>query len=203
MSERCGSPHPDVDGVFCIRKDDGTSHEKHMGLNALDKLQWVNNEYVPYVPPPVEVKKTIAEEIKTARDIAGLAGLIPQEEKRAVFVEPTLAEQAVANVVGRYHENDPETSRIAAEGVAIRTGTHKARILCELDRQDDYGATPDELWKTTGGAFPHVSATRCADLRDLGLVEMTETTRTTDRGFPSFVWRITDAGRLVARSLAL
>lgn len=186
-----------------MRQDDGTAHEKHMGLLGLDKVKWSNTSYKPYVPPPKAKSARLVDEIKSDRDLAEVGGMIPVEPKRPVFVErgEAAAEEISKPTIGQYQVNHPDTSREAAEIIKFTAGTHKLRVFLELHRRGDYGATPDELWRATGGSFPHVSSTRCADLRKLGLAEMLETKRLTSRGFYSHVWCLTEAGHEVARSL--
>ena len=63
---------------------------------------------------------------------------------------------------------DPETSRKAAERVAYRSGTHKARLLAEYRAVYPNGLTDDEAGDLVGlmGAWK-----RCADLRNDGMIE--------------------------------
>lgn len=119
------------------------------------------------------------------------------EQMDLLACSPT--ERVLEDTAGRSHRNGTRTERDAAQ--KIRGGTHKARILSHLARVGAQGATAHELWQATGGAFPHVAATRCLDLLDLGLVERTGATRKTPSGDDALLWFANDRGRQVANEM--
>ena len=118
----------------------------------------------------------------------------------SVFDAPAAATEATSPTRGRFRKTGPTTSRNAAEQVAPRTGTHRARILVDLLDAVD-GRTAEESWKRTGGRFPHVAGTRLGELQACDLVYMTARTRPTDSGADAHVWVLTDAGRAAALHL--
>ena len=103
----------------------------------------------------------------------------------------TPVNKVLAPTPGRVHRNALPSEKQAAEKLSVRSGTQRARVLLVLDRLGD--AIPHQLHAEAGCAAPSHATTRLEELRDLGLVEMTN-------GRP-FVWRVTDEGRKVAAQL--
>jgi hypothetical protein len=109
------------------------------------------------------------------------------------LLDPTLV------LPGRVHRDDPPTSRTAAARIAIKAGALKHRILSELARRGDYGASDFELWRACDpSGRVHSAATRRGELEALGLVVRTGRTRPTDTpGCEGVVHVLTDEGRRV------
>lgn len=107
---------------------------------------------------------------------------------------PTLFDYA-----GSIHAADPETSRAAARD-GKRLGGQRLACLVALTRAP-LGLTPHEAWEQTPCAFPHVCATRFADLRKQGLATKTDEVRPTPSGGTAHVWTATDDGRALAQQL--
>lgn len=102
---------------------------------------------------------------------------------------------------GRVHRDDPATSHGAASGVRRLAGQRLA-VFVALAAAGERGLTPHEACDVTPCTYPHVCATRMAELRDLELCECTPSTRPTPAGANAHVWRLTADGRRVARELA-
>jgi len=97
---------------------------------------------------------------------------------------------------GSFHASDPETSRKAATKPSnvIRFGTQRYQLLHRFILANDTGLTDEEAGKRAGvGGYNE--RRRCSDLRRMGLIEPTGTTRRTDTGHEAMVCRATDAGR--------
>ena len=107
-----------------------------------------------------------------------------------------LAGEVKASRKGRARKSDLDTSQRAARAFPVNRANHRGRILLYLWANPE-GATAEQIWKTTGGAYPHVAHTRCMELADLKLVELTAETRAT-----AHVWKIKPAGAAVAEQLA-
>lgn len=116
---------------------------------------------------------------------------------QASLFEVTAADVA-AERVGRTHGDDPVTSRAAASGVRRLAGQRLA-VFVALARAGERGLTPHEACELTPCTYPHVCATRMAELRDLELCERTSDTRPTPAGASAHVWVLTEEGVRVAR----
>lgn len=108
----------------------------------------------------------------------------------------------LAPTPGPAHRDAMPTEQAAAEQVAVRSGTQRARVLVALAAAGDKGLTDYEMSLRASICRPHVAGTRRADLQRLGLVVQTDRTRPTDTGCMAVVWCCTDAGRRVAGELA-
>ena len=111
-----------------------------------------------------------------------------------------VARDVKAHRKGRARKTDPDTSQRAARAFPVNRANQRGRILLYLSATAE-GATAEQLWKSTGGAYPHVAHTRCMELADLSLVELTSETRATASA-TAHVWKITPAGSAVAEQLA-
>jgi hypothetical protein len=97
--------------------------------------------------------------------------------------------------VGRFHHDGHDTERIAAELVAPRSGTQRARVLGWLRAAGEVGSTDFELWHEAGiGARPHVPGTRREELiADGWPIVDSGRRRLTDTGAPAIVWKLEEA----------
>jgi len=92
---------------------------------------------------------------------------------------------------GRFHVEDPWTSKAAARGV--KAGTDRYRVLTVFGR-DLAGRTDYEV-AVELELLAHVAGTRRGELLEAGYVEATDARRPTDTGALARVHRITPAGR--------
>jgi len=100
-----------------------------------------------------------------------------------------------------FRSSDPTTSRDGAKHVMIRrTGQLAKLLLCYADSQ--IGMTDEEAGIRTGMASIGTGYwKRCSDLRRLGLIEYTGTTRLTSAGTPAMVCTVTAYGIAEAHRL--
>jgi hypothetical protein len=91
-----------------------------------------------------------------------------------------------------FRNSDPTTSRKAAEQVAPRRGTQMARLLAEYSNAS-IGLTDDQAGQRAGLTTGYWK--RCADLRRLGYIQITGTTRPTFSGSQGMVCVITALGQ--------
>ena len=90
-----------------------------------------------------------------------------------------------------FRNTDPTTSRKAAEQVAPRRGTQMARLLAEYSIAS-IGLTDDQAGQRAGLTTGYWK--RCADLRRLGYIVDTHTTRPSNQGCQAMVCVITASG---------
>ena len=91
-----------------------------------------------------------------------------------------------------FRNTDPSTSRKAAEQVAPRRGTQMARLLAEYSIAS-LGLTDDQAGQRAGLTNGYWK--RCADLRRLGYIVDTQTTRPSNQGCQAMVCVITAKGQ--------
>lgn len=91
-----------------------------------------------------------------------------------------------------FRSSDPSTSRKAAEQVAVRAGTQMARLLAQY-AMASIGLTDDQAGQRAGLTNGYWK--RCADLRRLGYITDTGTTRPTLSGSQGMVCVITVLGQ--------
>ena len=91
-----------------------------------------------------------------------------------------------------FRNSDPSTSRKAAEQVAPRRGTQMARLLAQYSMAP-IGLTDDQAGQRAGLVNGYWK--RCADLRRLGYIIDTGTTRETNSGSMGMVCAITVKGQ--------
>lgn len=138
---------------------------------------------------------TIPNELDAATiltQLAGCPGLTRLAPAPSALI-PTIVPPAPARpTTPRVRNTDPQTSRDAAEDV------QPADIWTVLDvhRRHPDGVTDHELAAITGRVQTSVGKRR-GELRDLGLIEDTGTTRLSPSGAPCSVWRITPPGRSI------
>ena len=94
--------------------------------------------------------------------------------------------------VGRFHHGGRDTERNAAVKAEPRSGTARAKVLAELRRRGEHGATDYELNEMLLPGRRSVSAgTRRAELiRDGWPIVDSGRRRTTDTDTPAIVWRL-------------
>lgn len=93
-------------------------------------------------------------------------------------------------IAGRYHHDGHDTELEAAERVAPRAGSQRARVLDAL-HSNPAGLTDYELWKLGIGARPHVPGTRREELiADGWPITDSGARRRTDTGANAIVWRL-------------
>ena len=89
----------------------------------------------------------------------------------------------------RDRRTDPNTSHAAAASMLEGAASHRAKILAFL--REHGGATGDGLDDALG--WRHATANRrLPELRELGLVTMTDEMRVTRSGRRARVWRVLD-----------
>jgi hypothetical protein len=91
-----------------------------------------------------------------------------------------------------FRNSDPSTSRKAAEQVAPRRGTQMARLLAQY-ASAAIGLTDDQAGQRAGLINGYWK--RCADLRRLGYIIDTGTTRSSNQGCQAMVCAITVKGQ--------
>lgn len=116
----------------------------------------------------------------------------------SLFDAPTDAELVLAPEVGKWHRDDPATSRRAGVNAGMRAGALKHRILRHLADVGDHGATDFELHRNCdANGRVHSAANRRKEMQDRfdpPLIVTTAHTRPTDTGEDGHVHRITTAG---------
>lgn len=90
-----------------------------------------------------------------------------------------------------FRNTDPQTSRDGATQVAPRRGSQMARLLAEYSLAS-LGLTDDQAGDRAGLTNGYWK--RCADLRRLGYIIDTGTTRLSNQGCLAMVCVITDLG---------
>jgi hypothetical protein len=90
-----------------------------------------------------------------------------------------------------FRNSDPSTSRKAAEQVAPRRGTQMARLLA-CYAEASLGLTDDQAGQRAGLLNGYWK--RCADLRRLGYIVDTQTTRPSNQGCQAMVCVISASG---------
>jgi hypothetical protein len=97
---------------------------------------------------------------------------------------------------GGARRTDPRTSHRASASVRIRAGTQKAALLEAYAAHPD-GLTDEQAGKASGLADrPHCCYwKRCSELRESGLIAVTDQVRTGSAGEKQRVCVITEAGR--------
>lgn len=94
---------------------------------------------------------------------------------------------------------DPDTSRDAATMAAnVRASDRRLVLLAHFDHPE--GLTDFQLAEVVGRQQTSAGKRR-GELRDAELVEATGERRTTPSGARAIVWRLTPAGRAIARAL--
>ena len=101
-------------------------------------------------------------------------------------------------VHGRFHVEDPWTSKAAARAVAVTAGTARYRVLHLLGQV--LGGRTDYELAVELNMLAHVAGTRRGELAAAGYVEELDQRRPTDTGALAHVHRITRAGRDALRS---
>jgi hypothetical protein len=100
-------------------------------------------------------------------------------------------------VMPKARATDPETSHAAAQKIAPRAGTAKAKLLAAHAAHPD-GLTDREAAEIAGVSLQSEYATRCSELAKLGLLRDTELTRLDpDTRTARMVRRLTPLGRTV------
>ena len=97
-----------------------------------------------------------------------------------------------------YRHTDPSTSRQGAAVMPKAWNTHKARLLAAYAAAEA-GLTDEEAAKACG--LEKHGWKRCSDLRTLGLIVPTLTTRTASSGLEQRVCEITKLGRETHRQI--
>ena len=94
--------------------------------------------------------------------------------------------------LGRWHRDDPDTSRDAARSNAVRAGTQRHKALAAVRDRGDAGATYDEARADTG---IDSMQQRLTDLKQQGLLQPNGLKRRTRRGTMANAMVLTPAGR--------
>lgn len=90
---------------------------------------------------------------------------------------------------------DPATSHAAAENVAFRSGSHRARLLDVYGDRDNWDGLTDEEAAIRAGLSPRSCWwKRCSELRALGMIAPTGETRESSAGEHGQVCAITADG---------
>lgn len=117
------------------------------------------------------------------------------------IVDDLLAESVEAYDGPKARKTDPHTSLNAANLIAAKGGTHRV-LLLEVFGRPGVAMTDEEAAERCG--LTHAEyATRCSELRRMGLIEDTGSTRESSTGQARMLSIITQAGRdvLLARAL--
>lgn len=108
-----------------------------------------------------------------------------KQQQKEQGVDP--AQVSLFGVSPRARNTDPNTSHEAARSMDVTAASHRGRILKLLKEQG--GATGDAIDKALG--WKHATANRrLPELRELGLIEMSEDTAVTRSGRRARIWRI-------------
>lgn len=114
---------------------------------------------------------------------------------------PTLfdaAARVTREAPGLYRHDAPRTSRDAAENVAPRSGTGRARVLATIAALG--GATDEEIQDQLNMRVQTETPRRNELVRD-GFVVDSGTTRATSSGCAAIVWELTGDGRAVLQAI--
>jgi hypothetical protein len=96
-----------------------------------------------------------------------------------------------ANRVGAAHWNASDTEQEAAMQIQPRSGTWRAKVLEEITRAGDDGATDWELHVRTGGLLYTIAPRRNELLND-GWIRDSGRRRVTPNGTRAIVWVLVD-----------
>src|SRR5215471_1700642 len=99
--------------------------------------------------------------------------------------------------IGRWHSDDPATSRSAAIDNYPRLGTQRWKCLELIADAGAAGANFNELQRIGGDSMRQ----RCTDLKQGGFIECDGQRRTTERHSEAQVYRLTPKGRDALRSI--
>ena len=98
-----------------------------------------------------------------------------------------------------YRNNDPKTSKRAAEKAVIKSGSQRFRLLVWYNERA-MGLTAEEAGELSGLAQKNACYwKRCSELRRMGFIEDTGQTRMAKTGNQQIVCQITEAGRLALK----
>mgnify|MGYP003138669246 FL=1 len=114
---------------------------------------------------------------------------VPPPPKAPAVTDPD--QVSLFDVPPRSRRTDPDTSHEAASSMHVTAASHRGEIL-ELLRERG-GATGDAIDEALG--WKHATANRrLPELREMGLVTMTEDTALTRSGRRARIWRIVERG---------
>ena len=163
------------------------SQERREGFNEVITLVEIKDEF-----PEAEFQFEPDEHYRPAQDSLFQ---IPDEVLRKIGgQQQPLPEPRVVESTPTARNTDPGTSHAAAEAVRFNAQTAKGKLLrahYETDRED---LTDEEAAKLAGLSLTSEYATRCSELRNLGLLVETGDERRGRAGMARIASRITQHG---------
>lgn len=115
--------------------------------------------------------------------------------------DPDFAAGVILDGAGQARASDPPSSKKAARQFTVRKGFHRGDLLLAF-AASPAGLTDEEACAKAGLPLSSEYATRCSELKRMGLIADTHNTRPGASGVDRVIRRITYDGSRAARDMA-
>lgn len=149
----CGAPHPQLEGVACLIKQERGTHSPH--------TDW---EHPPWPDPEIEERRKLLKGNRKVKKgaTARLHKKVTDSRKQNLEAEREAAAAALPNV----RADDAETAQEAADRYEPKRGTARARVLDYLRARTGEWVDAPELTDPSVGGFG--GTRRLRELREVG-----------------------------------
>lgn len=119
-----------------------TAHPEHLAVVGADTIRWENPDFTPPQKAEKTKKQRIVDEIRTERDLAEIAGLVPVEPKRLPSFVRHGRPSSVAPDDPRSRMEGSERATKALEPEFEAAALEAVRVVGKVKRR----LTSDDLW---------------------------------------------------------